>query len=264
MTKAHSLSAAVRTLLTAAASRDDRVALPPERLPAAAQRAVVQSLLKAGLIEEIAADDDLPAWRTAEDGLRFALRVTDAGLNAINGGPSDAAPAELSETTRNEPDSVEMAAEAPQPTVPSEAIPAGPATTRQAGPRHALQKVASAVLSAWDGAAEARPDLPAAMDALRFALTETPPARTARGLSRPPRTDTKRAAVLALLRRTEGATVAQVAEATGWATHTVRGFLAGLKKAGTPVEVLERVRQVGPGKEGAKGSYTVYRVAEAS
>ena len=29
------------------------------------------------------------------------------------------------------------------------------------------------------------------------------------------------------------------------------------------VEAAERVRQVGPGKEGAKGSYTVYRIAEA-
>ena len=40
-------------------------------------------------------------------------------------------------------------------------------------------------------------------------------------------------------------------------------FFAGLKKSGTPVEVLERVRQVGPGKQGAAGSYTVYRVGEA-
>ena len=70
--------------------------------------------------------------------------------------------------------------------------------------------------------------------------------------------------MLALLRRPEGATVAQIAEATGWAPHTVRGFFAGLKKRqGITVEVLERVRQVGPGKQGAKGSYTVYRIAEA-
>ena len=44
----------------------------------------------------------------------------------------------------------------------------------------------------------------------------------------------------------------------------VRGFLAGLSKKGVTVEVLERVRQVGPNKAGAKGSYTVYRVADAS
>ena len=65
-----------------------------------------------------------------------------------------------------------------------------------------------------------------------------------------------------LLRRPEGATVAQVAEATGWAQHTVRGFFAGLKKKGIEVTVLERVRQVRPNKEGARGSYTVYRATD--
>jgi hypothetical protein len=40
----------------------------------------------------------------------------------------------------------------------------------------------------------------------------------------------------------------------------VRGFFAGLKEKGVEVAVLERVRQVGPNKEGAKGSYTVCRV----
>jgi hypothetical protein len=50
-------------------------------------------------------------------------------------------------------------------------------------------------------------------------------------------------------------------EATGWAQHTVRGFLAGLKKKSHTVEVLERVRQVGPGSQGAKGSYSIYRIA---
>ena len=47
------------------------------------------------------------------------------------------------------------------------------------------------------------------------------------------------------------------------AQHTVRGFFAGLKKRqGITVEIAERIRQVGPNKQGAKGSYTVYRVAE--
>ena len=67
-------------------------------------------------------------------------------------------------------------------------------------------------------------------------------------------------AVLTLLRRMEGATIAQVMEATGWAQHTCCGFLAGLKKGHT-VEVLERVHQVGAGSQGAKGSYSIYRVA---
>jgi hypothetical protein len=56
-----------------------------------------------------------------------------------------------------------------------------------------------------------------------------------------------------MLRRPEGVTVAQIVEATGWALHMVRGFFAGLKKKGHAVEAMERVRQVGPNKKGARG-----------
>jgi hypothetical protein len=59
--------------------------------------------------------------------------------------------------------------------------------------------------------------------------------------------------VLDLLRRAEGASVAQVIEATGWQPHTVRGFLAGLKKRGLDLQVLERIRRVSPDKQGANG-----------
>jgi predicted ArsR family transcriptional regulator len=97
------------------------------------------------------------------------------------------------------------------------------------------------------------------MEALRAAMLSRPAPAPTNG----PRQDTKQEAVLALLRRAEGATVAQVAEATGWANHTVRGFFAGLKKRGIAVTVLERVRQVGPNNQGAKGSYSIYRIAEA-
>ena len=147
--------------------------------------------------------------------------------------------------------------------MPPEAAQDVPARAPHAATRHNLRAAAQAALTAWDGAAEGRPALPAAMDALRAALAKTPSARARTGGSRPPRTDTKQANVLALLRRPEGVSGPAMAEATGWASHTVRGFLAGLAKKGITVTVLERVRQVGPGKEGAKGSYTVYRVTEA-
>ncbi|WP_426959919.1 DUF3489 domain-containing protein [Muricoccus radiodurans] len=67
------------------------------------------------------------------------------------------------------------------------------------------------------------------------------------GTPRRPREGTKQQAVLALLRRPEGATIAQVQDATGWAQHTCHSFLTGLTKKGISVTVLERVRQVGPG-----------------
>lgn len=53
-----------------------------------------------------------------------------------------------------------------------------------------------------------------------------PPAKRART----PRADTKQEQVIALLRRPEGATIAEIANRTGWKRHTVRGFFAGALK----------------------------------
>ena len=238
--------------ILAAAERDDRVALAPERLPAAAQRAVLQSLLKGGLIEEVAADDDQPAWRTTDAGERFALRITDAGLNAI--GVESAGTPEPSKGGAQE---AETASTAPQAPEPAEAAQDAPVAAQQTGARLTLRAYAQAVLAAWDE--DGRSALADAIAALRAALTTATRPRTERA----PRADTKQATVLALLRRPEGASGPQMIEATGWAPHTVRGFLAGLSRKGITVTVLDRVRQVGPGKEGAKGSYTIYRIAEA-
>jgi Protein of unknown function (DUF3489) len=76
-----------------------------------------------------------------------------------------------------------------------------------------------------------------------------------------PRAGTKQAQMIELLKRPEGATVEQIAAATGWQHHTIRGAISGAlkKKLGLTVEAT-RTRQVGPNKEGAKGSSTVYRI----
>ncbi len=253
MAKPSELSPAARAVLTAAAARDGGIALPPERLPAAAQRAVVRLLLKAGLLEEVQADGG--------DG---GIRITDAGCDVIGVQLGNPAASGLTKAQGASP-GAEAAHEAqPRPTPPAATQEAPSAPLLPTRGRETLRYAALAVLAAWDSAAEASPALPAAVDGLRAALATTRAARAPCGAPRQPRTDTKQATVLALLRRPEGASGPAMAEATGWAPHTVRGFLAGLAKKGITVTVLDRVRQVGAGKQGTKGSYTVYRVTEAS
>ena len=67
----------------------------------------------------------------------------------------------------------------------------------------------------------------------------TPPTRKTRD-------DTKQARLIAMLRRKEGATIAQIVAATGWQPHTVRGALAGAlkKKLGLTV-TSDKVAGVG-------------------
>ncbi len=52
------------------------------------------------------------------------------------------------------------------------------------------------------------------------------------------RADTKKAIVLEMLRRKEGATTAEIAKATDWQNHTIRGFISGTitKKMALSVE----------------------------
>ena len=78
-----------------------------------------------------------------------------------------------------------------------------------------------------------------------------------------PRAGTKQATMIEMLKRPEGATVEQIAVATGWQHHTIRGAISGAlkKKLGLTVEAT-RTRDVGPNKTGAKGGATTYRIVE--
>ena len=87
------------------------------------------------------------------------------------------------------------------------------------------------------------------------AKAKAKPAKAAPAAKPTPRAGTKQAQLIELLRRPEGATVEQIAAATGWQKHTIRGAISGAlkKKLGLNVEAT-RTREVGPEKTGAKGS----------
>jgi hypothetical protein len=278
------LSDTQRAILEAAAQHREHLAYPPERLPAGARQKVAQALLKNDLVIGVhrPAYDAIAKWTV--DGDEMLLKITDDGLRAIgidpNAGDAREADEQNAEAIARRNAERRAAAEAAAPvadTAPTDGEHAdaedAPAeeTERAQGaptpaPRGSLRDAAAAVLAAWDDEANRETDMITALDgpmgALRAALSGKPP-RAARepGAPRKPREGTKQEAVLALLRREEGATIAQICEATGWQGHTVRGFFAGLKKRqGIEVQVLERVRQVGPNKEGAKGSFTIYHL----
>src|SRR4051812_39001157 len=80
------MSATARAVLSLAATRDDHlVALP--RLPVAAARQIIRSMLNAGLVEELsaAAIDPGYVWRAGEDGEVISLRATALGLARVEG-----------------------------------------------------------------------------------------------------------------------------------------------------------------------------------
>jgi hypothetical protein len=291
-------------LIAAAARDDHLVPLPQLPVAAARQviRSMLNAELVVEVPAPI--NDPGYAWRTAEEGGVLALRATALGIARISEGdgnsaargpigsvvedsakavgvnvggsaliatpfavglPADAIrTSELAQEGQGDPDR-RMTAQAL--VLAAEASPAASSSARPARRADCLRRAAEALLEAWDGLAEGcRADVgeiagPTA--ALRVALAASASAdqRTDRTSLRP---DTKQAQVLTMLRRHEGASGPQSAEAMGWAPHTVRGFLAGLAKKGIKVEVLERVRQVGQGKPGAKGSFSIYHVAGES
>src|SRR5581483_7643427 len=64
---------------------------------------------------------------------------------------------------------------------------------------------------------------------------------TARDAAKPAREGSKKAIVLEMLRRPEGATLQEIMSVTGWMAHSVRGFLSGAlgKKMGLAIESLK-------------------------
>jgi hypothetical protein len=215
-------------ILGAAAQRADLSVLPlPDslKLKGGALAKVMDSLRNRGLIRVL-----------GTDGGPERVVITSEGMAAIGVEPEgDEAPARAKEPDAA-PRSAEAGAADERPAEAAEADGA-PAPVR----RKAIRKAKATKAAPVTGEPEAAPGQP-----------------TGKPI---PRAGTKQALMIDMLKRPEGATVEQIAAATGWQHHTIRGAISGAlkKKLGLTVEAT-RTREVGPNHTGAKGSTTVYRI----
>jgi hypothetical protein len=91
-------------ILSAASQREDRGVELPANVKGEAARKVVDKLIRAGLLEEVHAGGSLPIWRRDNESGAIALRVTSAGLAAIDA--TDEAPQETREVATPTPEAV--------------------------------------------------------------------------------------------------------------------------------------------------------------
>jgi len=91
-----------------------------------------------------------------------------------------------------------------------------------------------------------------------MAKTKKAPARRASKASKPPAADrkprphTKHMKMIEMLRRPNGATIAQLAKALNWQHHTVRGAMSGVLKKKLGLNITS---------EKSEGGERVYRIA---
>jgi hypothetical protein len=70
-------------ILSSASQRTDHAAVLPANLKGGAAKKVVDKLLNEKLLQELRAKDDMPIWRRGDDNRPYSLRITKAGLRAI-------------------------------------------------------------------------------------------------------------------------------------------------------------------------------------
>jgi hypothetical protein len=228
------LSDTQSTILSQASRHAALLATASTNLPAAARQAVIRSMLKNLLLEEVPAPAEHQdvAWRQDDEGAWIALRITSDGLRAIGVAPEEPSdfgtePRELTadevakeQALQQEALDAENAAEVALARLGTEQPVDLPAASRQG-----MREAAQAAVAAW----EAQEGLEAALTALKGTLVRRASARAAGAPCKTPE-GTKQEAVLVLLRRDEGATIAQVVETTGWRSTRSAGSSPGSRR----------------------------------
>jgi len=79
------LTSAQHAVLSSALQRDDRTLQLPANLKGGAAQKLVAKLVGDGLTEQLAATGSMPVWRKDDEQKPIGLRITAAGLEAIQG-----------------------------------------------------------------------------------------------------------------------------------------------------------------------------------
>jgi hypothetical protein len=136
------------------------------------------------------------------------------------------------EATQNEATTAAVA-EQDAPSAPEQATSTKKASAKKGTPK--AKKAAKAAKPATKKADKAAPKKQAT------AKAKAPSKKAAKAAAKPekaqPREGSKKQIVLDLMRRKDGATMAEIAKATGWQNHSIRGFVSGalMKKMELPV-----------------------------
>jgi hypothetical protein len=198
-------------MLSRASQRADLGAEIPSGSKANATHKEVSKLLSDGLLEELRAKDALPVWRRGIDHQPMALRITRKGLKVIK----------LEDNAlQAAPKASPKAGAAPEKGKTNAAAMNASSSSKSPAP----SKLRAAI--ARNSATRQSPSNAALLKQRQTKKTTSAAGTKGKPSSAVPRV-AKQDAVLAMLRRSKGATIADLMKVTDWQAHSLRGFFAG-------------------------------------